>query len=128
MTNVASFADEFAERAKRGEKPVVRVEKQYAEAFLGELSRLGIGFAHDCLNGIRDAELRRVIETIFFSTVGGAVAGAAIGGAVAGPPGMKVGAGAGAALGFLAGCLAVVITARQEDGPEGPELVLSVAS
>lgn len=90
MTSVASFADEFVGRAKRGEKPVVRVAKPYVEAFLGELARLGIEFAKDCLNGIRDPELRRVVETIFFSTVSGAVAGAAIGGAVAGPPGMQI--------------------------------------
>jgi len=127
MDNVASFADEFARRAKNGEKPVVRVAKQYAQAFLGQLARDGIEFAKDCLKNISDPELRRIIEAIFFSTVAGAAAGAAIGGMVAGPPGAKVGAVVGAGAGFVAGCIAVVITARQETGAGGPELVLSVA-
>lgn len=127
MHNVASFVDEFADRAKHGKKPMVRVAKQYAEAFLGELARRGFGFAQECLAAISDTELRRIVETIFFSTVGFAAAGVAIGGAVAGPPGMQVGAIVGAGLGFAAGCLAVVIIARQDEGPDGPELVLTVA-
>jgi hypothetical protein len=126
MKNVASYADEFSRRAASGEKPVVRVGKEYAEAFLGQLSRNGIEFAKDCLKNISDPELRRIIEAIFFSTVAGALAGAAIGGMVAGPAGAKVGAALGAGGGLVAGCVAVIITARQEEGPKGPELVLSV--
>lgn len=126
MNTTADYADEFARRAKAGEKPTVRLKKKHAESFLGELSRLGFEFAKDCLSQIEDPELRRIIEAIFFSTAAGAVVGATIGGVVAGPPGVQVGLLVGAGLGFAAGCIAVVLRARQEEGPDGPSLVVSV--
>lgn len=125
--NVASYADEFIARARNREKPTVRLQPKVAEAFLGQLAREGFEFAKECLDSIRDPELRRIIETIFFSTAAGAALGAVIGVAVAGPAGAQAGVVVGAGLGFVAACIAIVVTARQEDGPRGPELVLSVA-
>lgn len=115
MARVADFASEFADKAKRGEKPSVYVSKRHAESFLRVLAREGFEFAKEALAQISDPELRRIIEAIFFSTVAGAAAGAAIGAAVAGPAGAQVGAAVGAGLGFVAGCVAVTITARQKD-------------
>lgn len=126
MTTVADHADEFARKIRAGEKPTVHLKKKHAESFLGELSRQGLGFAKDCLAQIEDPELRRIIEAIFFSTAAGVAVGAALGGAVAGVPGAQVGAVLGAGLGFAAGCVAVILTARQENGPDGPLLVVSV--
>ena len=126
MENVASLAEEFVRRARNGKKPVVRLTPEYAESFLGELSRNGFEFAKACLKEISDPELRRIIEALFFSTVAGAGAGAAIGAVVAGPPGAQVGAVIGAGVGLVVGCVAIVVTARQDNGPNGPELVLSV--
>jgi hypothetical protein len=127
MATVADFAEEFARRARAGEKPAVRVKKAYAEAFFGELARQGFEFAKECLGQISDPELRRIIEAIFFSAAAGAVLGAAIGGTVAGAPGAKVGAVVGAGIGVVAGCVAVVLTAKQENGPDGAELVVAVS-
>lgn len=127
MSVVADYADEFARRAQRGEKPTARLKQKHAASFLGALSRYGFELAKDCLNQIEDPELRQIIEAIFFSTIAGAAAGAAIGGVVAGPPGAQVGVIIGAGAGFVAGCVAVVLKARQEDGLDGPELVVSVA-
>lgn len=126
--NVADYANEFVRRAQAGEKPRARIQKQYAEAFLGEMVRLGVGVARACLDEITDPELRRIVETLFFSTVAGAAAGATIGAFVAGPPGAKVGALVGAGAGFAAGALALTITLQQDAGPDGPELVVAVAS
>lgn len=126
MDNVASYAAEVARRAKNGAKPVIRVKKEYAESFFGELKREGFEFVKECLERISDPDLRRIIEAIFYSTVAGAAAGALIGTAVGGAPGAKVGAAVGAGVGFVAACVAVAVTARQEDGPEGTSLVVGV--
>lgn len=126
MTNVASHAHEFVRRVFHGEHPVARVAIQYAEAFLGQLSREGFVLARECLKSISDPELRRIVETIFFSATAGALMGSAIGGAVGGPGGAKVGALVGAGLGTFAGCLAIVLTVNQEQGRDGPELVVTV--
>ena len=86
MDNVANYAAEFARCAKNGEKPVIRVKKEYAESFFGELKREGFEFVKECLERISDPDLRRIIEAIFYSTVAGAAAGALIGTAVGGAP------------------------------------------
>jgi hypothetical protein len=125
VTNVASHAREFGRRAKKGEHPVAHVAVEYAEAFLGQLFREGFVLASDCLENISDPELRRIVETIFFSATAGALMGAAIGGAVGGPGGAKLGAMVGAGLGTFAGCVAIVITLDQEQGRAGPELVVA---
>ena len=114
MATVADFAEEFAKRAANGQKPSVYVSRNHVESFLLVLAREGFAFAREALDQISDPELRRIIETIFFSTVAGAGAGALIGGVVAGPPGAQVGAAVGAGLGFAAGCIAVTITAKQK--------------
>jgi uncharacterized protein YcfJ len=127
VKTIADFAQEFTRRAQSGEKPTVRVQKDYAQDFLGELARGGITIAKECLEQIRDPELRRIVETIIFAAAGGAALGAAVGGMVGGAPGAKVGAVIGTSVGVIAGCIAIVITVRQEDGPNGPALVVSVA-
>lgn len=127
MTTIADFADEFARQARNGEAPRVKVAEEHAEVFLGALAREGFTLARLCLAEITDPELRRIVETVFFSTVAGAAAGAAIGGAVAGPPGAKVGALIGTGAGLAVGCLAVALTVRQVPGRRGPELAISVA-
>lgn len=114
MASVADFTAEFAKRAANGQKPSVYVSRNHVESFLLVLAREGFAFAREALDQINDPELRRIIETIFFSTVAGASAGALIGGVVAGPPGAQVGAAVGAGLGFAAGCVAVTITAKQK--------------
>lgn len=114
MASVADFAAEFAKRAAKGQKPSVYVSKNHVESFLLVLAREGFAFAREALDQITDPELRRIIETIFFSTVAGAGAGALIGGVMAGPPGAQVGAAVGAGLGFAAGCIAITITAKQK--------------
>jgi hypothetical protein len=126
VTNVAGHAYEFVRRARNGEKPVARVGKEYAEAFLGALFREGFAFATECLQNISDHELRRIVEAILYSAAAGAVMGAAIGGAVGGPGGANVGAIVGAGLGALAACAAIVITVDQKQGHQGPELVVAV--
>lgn len=126
MTTVADYASEFADRARKGERPVARVGMEYVEAFLGQLFREGFAFAAKCLEHISDPHLRRIIEAIFFSTTAGAAVGAAIGGAVGGPGGAQVGAAVGAGVGLLASCVAIVITARQRQGSAGPVLEVTV--
>jgi hypothetical protein len=123
MPSVADFADEFAKRAANGKNPSVYVSRSHVESFLLVLAREGFSFAKEALEQITDPELRRIIETIFFSTVIGAGAGAVIGGAVAGPPGAQVGAVVGAGLGFAAGCIAITVTASQK----GDGLQISLA-
>lgn len=127
MTTVADHAAEFARRARRGGRPVARVEKRYAEAFLGELVREGIEIARCCLDEIHDRELRRIIEAVLFGGAAGATLGAAIGGAVGGVPGAKIGAAVGAGVGVVSGLFAVAITLKQAEGPRGPELVVGLA-
>jgi hypothetical protein len=114
MASVADFATEFAKRAANGNNPSVYVSKSHVESFLLVLAREGFAFAKEALEQITDPDLKRIIETIFFSTVIGASAGAVIGGVVAGPPGAQVGAAVGAGLGFAAGCIAITITAKQK--------------
>jgi hypothetical protein len=114
MASVADFAAEFARRAAAGQKSSVYVSKKHVESFLLVLAREGFLFAKEALDEISDPEMRKIVETIFFSTVAGAGAGALIGGVVAGPPGAQVGAAVGAGLGFAAGCIAITITAKQE--------------
>ena len=123
MASVADFATEFAKRAANGKNPSVYVSKLHVESFLLVLAREGFSFAKEALEQITDPDLRRIIETIFFSTVIGAGAGAVIGGVVAGPPGAQVGAAVGAGLGFAAGCIAITITAKQK----GDGLQISMA-
>jgi len=123
MASVADFATEFAKRAANGINPSVYVSKSHVESFLLVLAREGFAFANEALEQITDPDLRRIIETIFFSTVIGAGAGAVIGGVVAGPPGAQVGAAVGAGLGFAAGCIAITITAKQK----GDGLQISMA-
>jgi hypothetical protein len=123
MASVADFANEFAKRAANGKNPSVYVSKSHVESFLLVLAREGFAFAKEALEQITDPDLRRIIETIFFSTVIGAGAGAVIGGVVAGPPGAQVGAAVGAGLGFAAGCIAITITAKQK----GDGLQISMA-
>lgn len=123
MTSVADFASEFARRAASGQNPSIYVAKAHVESFLLVLAREGFNFAKSALEQITDPDLRRIIETIFFSTIAGAGAGAAIGAMVAGPPGAQVGAAVGAGLGFAAGCIAITITAKQQ----GDGLRLSLA-
>lgn len=127
MPSVADAAADFAKRAEKGEKPKARVKKTHAENFLAELHRAGFQVARDALDHIRDPELRRIVETLFFATVAGAVGGAVIGGAVAGPPGAQVGAAVGAGLGFAAGCIAIVLTLREEYRDGQPELVIQAS-
>jgi hypothetical protein len=123
MASVADFATEFAKRAASGKNPSAYVSRSHIESFLLVLAREGFAFAKEALEQITDPELRKIIETIFFSTVIGAGAGAVIGGVVAGPPGAQVGAAVGAGLGFAAGCIAITITAKQK----GDGLQISMA-
>lgn len=127
MKTAADFAAEFIRRAKAGGHPKVRVRKEYAEVFLGELVREGLKFADHCLNEIRDPDLRDIIRTVLLSGAAGAVLGAAAG-AIGGPKGAAVGAVIGAGVGVAAAMFAIVVTYRQEDGAIGPELVVEVAS
>lgn len=114
MVSVADFASEFIRRAKSGANPSTYVAKQHLESFFLCLAREGINFAREALDQISDPDMRKIVETIFFSTVAGATGGAIIGGVVGGPPGAQVGAAIGAAAGFTAGCIAVTITAAQK--------------
>lgn len=123
MASVADFASEFARRANNGSKPSTYVAKQHVESFLLILAREGFAFAREALDQISDPDIRKIVETIFFSTVVGAAGGAIVGGVVGGPPGAQVGAAIGAAAGFAAGCIAVTITAVQK----GDGLQISIA-
>lgn len=123
MATVADYASEFVSRAHAGENPSVYVPKKHLQLFLEMLKREGIEFAKACLAEISDPEMRKIVETIFFSTAIGATVGAGIGAVVAGPPGAKVGAILGGAAGFAAGCIAVTIVVRQT----GEGLQISVA-
>jgi hypothetical protein len=114
MASVADFASEFARRANSGAKPSTYVAKQHVESFLLVLAREGFAFAREALDQITDPDIRKIVETIFFSTVGGAIVGGVVGGFVAGPPGAQVGTIIGGAAGFAAGCIAVTITAAQK--------------
>ena len=127
MPSVADFGDEFARRAAAGENPSVYVSKKHIEAFLLYLAREGFSFAKDALNQISDPEIRKIVETIFFSTVAGAGAGYFIGMAAGGPAGAQVGALVGTGLGFAAGCIAITITAKKPDDDEGDGLVFSIS-
>jgi len=122
MPTVADFAQEFVQRAQRGESATVFVAKKHAEPFLVLLQREGFSFSKACIEQISDPELRRVVEALFYSTVAGAMAGASVGAMVAGPAGAKVGALVGAGAGLVAGSVAVMVTLRERDGG----LVLSV--
>ena len=126
-TSTADFADEFARRAAAGDKPSAQVGLRHAELFLGQLARHGIALARECLEQIRDERLRRIVETIFFSTAGGAVLGAAIGGSIAGLPGAKVGAVVGTVAGAATAVFAIMITAKEGEGPDGPYLLVTVS-
>lgn len=128
MPTVEDFGNEFVRRAKNGEQPVVRVGKKHAETFLHLLAREGITFARACLDEIKDPELRRIIETVFFSAAAGAALGAAVGGIAAGPAGAKVGAAVGAGVGVVAAVIAIVVRAVQEGPEDNPSLVISLAT
>lgn len=110
--NVADFANEFLRRAASGQRPTITVDKEYLEDFLGVLAREGVRFARHCLDQISDAEVRRIIETVFFATAGGAAIGATVGLMAAGPAGAQVGALVGAGVGFVTAIGALVITAE----------------
>jgi hypothetical protein len=110
-----------------GEHTKVRVRREYAEIFLGELLRLGLKLADVCIDTIADPELRETIKTLLKSTTAGTLIGASLGVTVAGPAGAKAGALIGAGLGLTAGLFAVVVQLRLEPGPLGPELVAEVA-
>jgi len=114
MATVADHASEFISRARAGESPSVFVPHKHLLSFLEMLKREGIDFTKACLAEISDPEMRKIVETIFFSTAIGAVVGAGVGAAVAGPPGAQVGAIIGGAAGFAAGCIAVSIVAYQK--------------
>jgi len=114
--NVASYAEEFVRRARSGERVAISVAEEHAESFLFVLAREGIQLAKACLDGIQDPSMRRVIETIFFSTAGGAVLGATVGSFVAGPAGAQVGALVGAGVGLLAAGIALVIWVEVQPG------------
>lgn len=123
MESVEDFADEFYRRARNGEQPKVRILPEYAEAFLGQLCRLGLSFSRSCLNEISDPQLRRVIEGLFFPTVAGALVGLAIGAAIEAVPVAKSVA-VGAACGFAVGFTSLVICALQD--PDSGQLLISV--
>ena len=124
MDSVSDYANEFVRRAHSGENPSVFVTKKHLESFLKMLKREGVDLAKSCLTEISGPEMRKVVETIFFSSVAGAIVGAGIGVAMGGPPGAQVGAIIGVAVGFAAGCIAVTVVVKQRsDG-----LQISVAS
>jgi hypothetical protein len=127
MATVDDFGNEFVRRAREGGKPVARVKKKHAESFFNVLAREGIEFARSCLDEIKDPELRRIIEAIFFSAAAGAALGLTIGGMAAGPAGAKVGALVGASIGVAAAVVAIVVQAVQEGPDNDPELVVSLA-
>jgi len=112
MNNVEDFAHEFHRRAAAGERPAVWVDKQHLTSFLGMLAREGVSFARYCLDQISDPEVRRIIETIFFATAGGAAIGGVVGAFVAGPAGAQVGALVGSGVGLVASAIALTITAE----------------
>jgi len=123
MATVYDYANDFIQKAKNGENPTARLDKDYAGSFLGVLAREGFTVAKKALDEIKDPELRRIVETIFFSTAAGTALGAAVGGTIGGRAGAAVGAVTGAAIGFAAGCIAVTLTVRQE----GDALVVAAA-
>lgn len=127
MATVKDAVDDFERRVKAGERPRVRLKKPYVEAILGELVRRGARFADECIDGIRDPQLREIIRTVLYSAAAGALLGAAVG-APLGPKGAAVGAAIGAGVGAAVGVFALLITYRQEDGPDGAELVVEAAA
>lgn len=127
MSDIGDFADEFIRQARGGEHPTIRVPAEYVEAFLRAIEP-HVRFAVECLERIEDANLRRIIQGIFFPTAAGASIGAAIGFVYGGPAGANVGLVAGGAAGMAIGCIGVMVLLATEDrGPDGgPELVFSV--
>jgi hypothetical protein len=119
---VAAIVNEFAAVARSGTKARVVLAKRHAQSFLEMLAREGFAFARDALKQISDPDLRRMVETIFFSGIAGASAGATIGFLVGGPAGAQVGAGIGLATGVVAAAISLTIHAHQQ----GEKLVLEV--
>lgn len=126
MATAADFAEEFVRKAKAGERPRMRVQKKYAAALLGELVRCGLRLADECLEHVKDPELREIIKTVLVSAAAGAVLGAAIG-AATGPQGAKAGAVVGAGMGMVAAMFAISVRYHEEPGASGPELILEAA-
>lgn len=127
MATVADAVNEFERRIKAGQRPRVRLKKDYVEAFLGELVRRGAKFADGCFDGIRDPRLREIIRTVLYSAAGGAVLGAAVG-TTFGPKGAAVGAAVGAGIGVAVAVFAILVTYREEEGTDGVELVVEAAA
>jgi uncharacterized membrane protein len=122
MTTVYDCAMSFIQRAQRGEKPKAHLTKEYSGSFLAILAREGFSLSRHALDQISDPELRRIVETMIYSSVAGALAGATVGGMIAGQPGVVVGAAVGTVVGFTASCIALTLTIEQR----GSELVVSV--
>lgn len=121
MRTVADYAAEFLKRGETGKKTSVRVPKEHAAAFLGELARHGIKIAEECISRISDPELRKIVEALVYSATAGAAIGLAVGAAVGAPAiGALVGASIGAGIGYTA------VKLTQANGRNGPELVVSM--
>ncbi len=112
MSTVANQVQTFIERSQRGPARVV-VSRSIAPLFVEALLREGVRLAGECLDQIRDPELRGVLETVIFGTAAGAVAGLAIGTMLGGP---VTGAVAGAAVGLTGSLFAVAITFAERGG------------
>jgi hypothetical protein len=126
MRTVADYAEAFARDAKLGKQPRVRIRNQHAAAFLGALIRLGVEIASDCLEQIRDAELREQIRTLLMAAGAGAAIGAAIGTSF-GPNGTAIGACVGAGIGTVAAVFAIRVRFSEDAGPGARDVVIEAA-
>lgn len=113
MSNVGNVADDFIARAHTGKRVSVSMKLSHAENFLELLARGGVVCAKACLDAISDPELKRIVETLFFSTTAGAVVGGVVGFALGGPAGAQTGALVGGAAGLAIGVAAVTIQIAQ---------------
>ena len=102
------------------------MKKKYAGPFLGELLRLGVKLANDCLDSIRDPDLREIIRAVVMSAAAGAALGAILGSLLGNT---KAGAMVGAAVGVAAAIFAtIVVELREENGTAGAELIVEAVA
>ncbi|MCP5513507.1 MAG: hypothetical protein H7A24_16585 [Leptospiraceae bacterium] len=116
MATVEDYANEFINRRRKGYKPSVFVNKKHLYTFLTLLEREGYGFSTEYLNEIEDDEIRKILKTIFYSTVTFATAGATLGFYVGGGYGAGVGAIAGASLGYITSVSLIIIFDERKNG------------
>lgn len=120
---VATAVEDFERRLSAGEPAKLKLGVKHLELALAQLGRNGFKLAHDCLDRIANPEAREIVRTVLMSAAGGAALGMATF-IPFGPKAMVVGGAVGGAIGAAAGVFAVLLTLREEHGPNGSLVVI----